>query len=78
MVQAAQGLGATVTSDQTARELETSIRRMLVIKGPAIRELTNLFEEARYSLHDITENDAAQAQLHLHGIAEEMNIPFSV
>jgi hypothetical protein len=78
MVQAARAQGATVTSDQTARELETSIRKMLVIRGPAIRELTNLFEEARYSLHNITENDAEQAQGYLHGIAEEMNIPLSV
>lgn len=78
MVQAAQRLGATVTSDQTARELEASIRKMLVIKGSAIRELTNLFEEARYSLHPITEDDAERAQQCLHGIAEEMNIPLSV
>jgi hypothetical protein len=78
MVQAARAQGATVTSDQTARELETSIRKMLVIRGPAIRELTNLFEEARYSLHNITENDAEQAQGYLHDIAEEMNIPLSV
>jgi hypothetical protein len=78
MIQAAQRLGATITSDQTARELETSIRKMLVIKGSAIRELTNLFEEARYSLHDITENDAAQAQNCLISIAEEMKIPLSV
>jgi len=78
MVQAAQRLGAAVTSDQTARELEASIRKMLLIKGSAIRELTDLFEEARYSLHPITENDAEQAQQYLQGIAEEMNIPLSV
>ncbi len=73
MVQAAQGLGATVTSDQTARELETAIRRTLFIDSSAIRELTDLFEEARYSLHLITEDDADQAQLCLVGIAEQMN-----
>jgi hypothetical protein len=78
MILAAQRLGATVTSDQTARELEKSIRKMLVIKGSAIRELTDLFEEARYSLHPINENDAEQAQQCLLGIAEEMNIPLSV
>jgi Domain of unknown function (DUF4129) len=78
MVQAAQRLGATVTSDQTARELETSIRKMLVIKGSAIRELTDLFEVARYSLHPITEADAEQAQRYLQSIAEEMNTPLSV
>jgi len=73
MVQAAQGLGATVTSDQTARELESAIRRTLFIDSSAIRELTNLFEEARYSLHSITENDADRAQQWLVGIADEMN-----
>jgi len=78
MVQAAQRLGATVTSDQTARELETSIRKMLAINGSAIRELTDLFEEARYSLHPISENDAELAQQCLLSIAEEMHIPLSV
>jgi hypothetical protein len=77
MVQAAQGLGATVTSDQTARELETAIRRMLFIDSSAIRELTDLFEEARYSLHSITEDDAHQAQQCLVGISEQMNTPLT-
>jgi len=78
MVRAAQRLGATVTSDQTARELEISIRKMLIVRGSAIRALTDLFEEARYSLHPITESDAEHAQQYLQGIAEEMNIPLSV
>jgi len=78
MIAAAQGLGATVTSDQTARELETSIRKMLLVKGSEIRDLTDLFEEARYSLHPITEEDAAKAQDCLLGIADEMNIILSV
>jgi hypothetical protein len=73
MLQAAQRLGAKVTSAQTARELETAIRKTLFIDGSAIGELTNLFEEARYSLHSITENDADQAQRWLEGIAEQMN-----
>jgi hypothetical protein len=74
MILAARHLGATITSDQTARELETSIRKILVIKGSAIRELTDLFEEARYSLHSITEDDAGKAEQCLLGVAEEMNI----
>jgi len=78
MVQAAQRLGASVTSDQTARELEAAIRMMLGIKGSSMRELTDLFEEARYSLHPITEDDAEQAQHCLFSIAEEMNIKLSV
>jgi len=78
MIQAAQHLGAPVSSDQTARELETAIRRMLMLKGPAIKELTELFEEARYSLHPITEGDGEKAHESLLSIAEEMRIPISV
>ena len=78
MVQAAQHLGAPVRSDQTARELETAIRKMLMIRGPAIKELTELFEEARYSLHTITEADGEKAHERLLSIAEEMKIPVSV
>ncbi len=78
MVQAAQRLGASITLDQTARELEKAISVMLMIKGSSLRELTDLFEEARYSLHPITETDAEQAQECLLRIAEEMNITLSV
>jgi len=78
MIQAAQHLGAPVSSDQTARELETAIRRMLMLKGPAIKELTDLFEEARYSLHPITEQDGEKAHESLVSIAEEMKLPVSV
>ena len=78
MIRAAQHLGAPVTSDQTARELETAIRKMLMVRGPAINELTELFEEARYSLHPITERDGEKAHERLLSIAEEMKIPVSV
>jgi hypothetical protein len=78
MVQAAQHLGAPVSSDQTARELETAIRKMLMLRGPAIKELTELFEEARYSLHPITERDGERAHQRLLSIAEEMKLPVSV
>jgi len=78
MIQAAQHLGAPVTSDQTARELETAIRKMLILRGSAITDLTELFEEARYSLHPITERDGEKAHQHLLSIAEEMRLPVSV
>jgi len=78
MIQAAQHLGAPATSDQTARELETAIRKMLMLKGTAINELTELFEEARYSLHPITEKDGEKAHQRLLSIAEEMKLPVSV
>ena len=78
MVQAAQHLGAPVTSDQTARELETAIRSMLLLRGPAIDDLTKLFEEARYSLHVITDSEAEEAHRFLLDISEEMKLPVSV
>jgi hypothetical protein len=78
MVAAAQHLGAPVTSDQTARELENAIRRMLLLTGPAIHDLTKLFEEARYSLHLITDKEAEEAHHRLLEIAEEMKLPVSV
>jgi uncharacterized protein DUF4129 len=74
MMRAVQQLGTPITSDQTARELERAIRKILLLKGPAVGELTELFEEARYSLHPITERDAESAHLLLLSIAEEMNI----
>ncbi len=78
MVQAAHHLGAPVTSDQTARELQTAIRKMLMLRGSAINELTELFEEARYSLHPITERDGERAHQRLLAIAQEMKLPVSV
>jgi len=78
MVQAARRQGARITSDQTARELETAIRKMLILRGPAINKLTELFEEARYSLHVITEEDGEKAHQYLLNIAEEMKIAVSV
>jgi len=78
MIQAAQHLGAPITSDQTARELETAMRKMLMLRGSAITALTDLFEEARYSLHPITEQDGQEAHEHLLAIAEEMKLPVSV
>lgn len=77
MVLAAQRQGARITYDLTARELEAAIHNMLGIKGPSMRDLTNLFEEARYSLHPITEDNAAEAQQYLLNIAQEMNFTIS-
>ena len=67
-----------VTSDLTARELEKAIRKMLLLKGSAIRDLTELFEEARYSKHEITSAHAESAHSYLLNIAAEMKIPASV
>jgi hypothetical protein len=68
-------LGARVSSDLTARELERAVRSTFALKGASITELTQLFEEARYSLHDITDNDVANAHECLESVAEELKIP---
>src|SRR3989442_12907766 len=48
-------LGAPVSSDLTARELDRAVRSTFALKGPATTNLTQIFEEARYSLHEIGE-----------------------
>ncbi|HEV2119072.1 MAG TPA: DUF4129 domain-containing protein [Candidatus Bathyarchaeia archaeon] len=78
MIKAAQQRGTMVTSDLTARELERAIRKMLLLTGSAIGDLTKLFEEARYSKHEITSEHAELARRYLLSIAEEMKIPVSV
>lgn len=65
-------LGAPVTSDQTARELEASVRSTFALKGASITDLTQLFEEARYSLHEVTEGDVDKARRDLESVAEEL------
>jgi Domain of unknown function (DUF4129) len=74
MITTVSKLGVPVSSDQTARELERAIRSTFSLKGPATGELTQLFEEARYSLHDIVENDAAKARSDLESIADELKV----
>ncbi len=72
MVHAAASLGAHIAPDLTARELEAGIREMFHLAGPGIGELTKLFEEARYSLHVMTEVDSKEAQQCLSDIAREL------
>ncbi len=72
MVRAAASLGAPIGLDLTARELEAGIRDMFRLSGPGIGELTRLFEEARYSLHLMTEADSQEARSCLVEIAAEL------
>ncbi len=73
LITTASGLRAGLTPDQTARELEASMRRIFLLEGQAIHQLTLLFEEARYSLHTFSEVDAIEAQEYLVQIAQELN-----
>ena len=74
MIAAVTRLGVPVSSDQTARELERTISSTFMLKGSATAKLTQLFEEARYSLHDITDEDAANAREYLESIAGELSL----
>ncbi len=74
MVEVVLKLGVQVSSDQTARELEEAIRSTFFLKGSATGDLTRLFEEARYSLHEIIDEDTVHARDYLESIAEELNI----
>ncbi len=78
MIRGAANLGAPVGPYETARELEAGIRGMFMLKGPGIGELTRLFEEARYSLHTITEEDSEKAHGCLMEVAEELRVAASV
>ncbi len=74
LITTVSGLGAPVSSDLTARELDRAVRSTFALRGPATTELTQLFEEARYSLHEIMENDADEAHHCLESVAKELKI----
>ncbi len=78
MMRAAADLGAPIGPDQTARELESGIRGMFMLKGRGLHELTRLFEEARYSLHQMLEQDATLAHECLVEIGDELRSLVSV
>lgn len=67
-------LGVSVSLNLTARELDLAIRSTFALKGPETSDLTQLFEEARYSLHEISDTDADRANGYLGSVAEELRI----
>ena len=74
MIRAVSEMGASITVDQTARELERTIKRTFMLNGDGIGTLTNLFEEARYSLHPMTEDDSREAYSSLTKIETELDV----
>ena len=72
LVRTVSALGAPISPDQTARELEREIRRIFLLDGNGVRDLTKLFEEARYSIHPITEVQSLEAGQYLREIEEEL------
>ena len=77
LVAAVSRLGVPVSSDLTARELNRAMRSTFALKGQATTELTQLFEEARYSLHQISDSDADRAHKYLESVADELEIQLS-
>jgi hypothetical protein len=77
LVRTVSKLGTPAAPDMTARDLERAICSTLSLKGSATSELTLLFEEARYSLHDITNDDVLRAHSYLDSIADELRIQLS-
>src|SRR5207245_4080048 len=74
LIETVAGLGAPVSPNMTARELDRAVRSTFALKGPATTDLTQLFEEARYSLHEIGDRDVDKAHEYLDNVAEELKI----
>ncbi len=54
----------------TAREFETSVSKILQLNSPYLRDLTELFEVARYSTREITAEEANHAIRSLESLSE--------
>jgi len=57
---------------ETVREFEMALRGALPIRENFLIELDNVFEEARYSRHELNSQDALRAQSALEGVQSEL------
>ena len=57
---------------ETVREFEMAIRKALPISDKALVALDSVFEEARYSRHELTEGHKTQAQEALSNVLAEL------
>ncbi|MAT48297.1 MAG: hypothetical protein CMA27_00525 [Euryarchaeota archaeon] len=57
---------------ETVREFEMALRSALPIRENFLIELDNVFEEARYSRHEMNTQDALRAQSALEGVQSEL------
>jgi len=64
--------GFAQKSHYTPREFEFLVMRKTGLKGKNLRGLTALFEEARYSAHELTEYDKNEAVRHLRNFRDEL------
>lgn len=65
--------GLVISSTETAREFVESISAKLQVGRDAVRGLTFLFEEARYSDHQITEQKRIMAVNHLESLQQVLS-----
>jgi len=64
--------GVKLKPHMTPREFEGAVRTGLKLQEESLAALTRLFEEARYSTHDITEDDRGRALSSLSSIKEAL------
>jgi Domain of unknown function (DUF4129) len=74
LIETVSRLGVPLTPDLTARELDRAVRSTFALEGSSITQLTQLFEEARYSTHEIRDLDADKAHAYLESVAQELKI----
>jgi hypothetical protein len=74
LIETVCSLGVPLTPDLTARELDGAVRSTFALEGSSITQLTQLFEEARYSTHEIRDLDADKAHAYLESVAQELEI----
>ena len=58
---------------ETVREFEMGIRKALPIKETSLMNLDQVFEEARYSAHEMTEQHKNFAQESLRGVLHDID-----
>jgi len=70
--------GIVTKQSETAREFAVGISRKLQMSTGAVHGLTFLFEEARYSNHQMTDQKRAAALNHLQSLQQELSISSGV
>ena len=65
--------GLRIREDETAREFASSVSGRLGLGGEAVKGLTFLFEEARYSNHEMDDNKRSMALNELDSLEHALN-----
>lgn len=66
--------GLSMPDHQTAREFREMAARFLRLPEEPLEGLTGLFEEARYSSHEMTSQDREEALKHLRGLEHHLSV----